>query len=233
MGDGDRGDERASRLATALTKLRTQEAERQRNAPSEDYLRHLVWASKDYWTHHESAALIAGLDPNVWKGLEHTDTGSVPISDIEAISTYKDVLELCDKAHSQRVIYYRNKPLEFVRWIKSLGYEVPEELSELVGDSIMYLDGGVQSEEVRGQPSEYGSCSEEERPVSTRQRNTFLKLILVAAWDGYGHRPGLRTDAVAQLVDATVRLGLPISKQTITDYLNEALEEFGSPCEMD
>lgn len=62
-----------------------------------------------------------------------------------------------------------------------------------------------------------------EKPLSTRERDTVLKLVIGIAMDAYGYQPeASRSPTAKEISDNLISLGLNISDDTIRKYLNEA-----------
>lgn len=64
------------------------------------------------------------------------------------------------------------------------------------------------------------------QPLSTRGRNTFLKIILGMAMRGYSYLPDAdRSGTVKEIVDDLAHLGLSVSDDTVRSVLKEAVRE--------
>ena len=63
------------------------------------------------------------------------------------------------------------------------------------------------------------------KTLSTRERESLLKLIIGMAIAGYSYNPSAkRNDAVADITNDLEKLGIELSDDTIRKYLNEAKE---------
>ncbi|WP_445658337.1 hypothetical protein [Achromobacter sp. NCFB-sbj8-Ac1-l] len=70
-----------------------------------------------------------------------------------------------------------------------------------------------------------GTSKEEEKPLSSRERDTLLTLIAAMAKEGYKHDPTNKArSAVSDILTDVQKAGLSISDQTIRDKLKDAWE---------
>ena len=155
----------------------------------------------------------------------------------ESAAAVLQTIQLARRERDVRRLKSRNTPSDFIAWFEGLGEAFPEQMRDLVHayharqPPTQTADGTPKATESTVAPAEPAGEASANRPLGTRERNTLLKLVLAAAWDGYGYRPSARTTAVADIVSATERMGHPVSKQTINNYLKEALDQFDLPAD--
>jgi hypothetical protein len=65
----------------------------------------------------------------------------------------------------------------------------------------------------------------EEKPLTTRERDTLLKLVIGMAVDGYGHNPkAAKSNVPKEIADILADLGMSVSDDTVRKYLKQAAE---------
>ncbi|PZP95527.1 MAG: hypothetical protein DI587_22250 [Variovorax paradoxus] len=62
--------------------------------------------------------------------------------------------------------------------------------------------------------------------LTTKEYNSVLKLITIAAADGYGYSPNARSSVPSELCEAGTKLGIDISENTVRKILRQAFEQF-------
>lgn len=71
------------------------------------------------------------------------------------------------------------------------------------------------------------ATSKKEKPISTRERETLLKMIIGMAVDGYGFDPNAgRSSLAKELSEIFTSQGIPITDDTIRKWLQEASQLF-------
>ncbi|WP_146115843.1 hypothetical protein [Malikia granosa] len=66
---------------------------------------------------------------------------------------------------------------------------------------------------------------DEEKPLSTKERNTLLRLVIGVAVHAYGYNPSYRRNtAPGEISEALTELGMSIDPDTVRKYLKEAAE---------
>ena len=64
-----------------------------------------------------------------------------------------------------------------------------------------------------------------EKPLSNRERDTLLKLVIGMAVKGYSHNPAAaKSSAPKDIADDLASLGISVSDDTVRKYLKEAAE---------
>nr|MDP2190767.1 hypothetical protein [Rhodoferax sp.] len=65
----------------------------------------------------------------------------------------------------------------------------------------------------------------EEKPLTTRERDTLLKLVIGMAVDGYGHDPAAaKSNVPKEVADILANLGMSVSDDTVRKYLKQAAD---------
>lgn len=70
-----------------------------------------------------------------------------------------------------------------------------------------------------------GGKAAKKQELGTRERATFLKLIVGMAIDAYGFNTNGRNSAVSDVVSALAKHGMSVSDQTLRDILKEAVQD--------
>ena len=97
-------------------------------------------------------------------------------------------------------------PVEFVRWAARTGIVLPQELS--------------------------GAAAVREKPASTRERETLLKILLGMAIGGYSYNPTKgRSGTPQEIANDLEILGIGVSVDTVRKKLDEAFNDIGLPPE--
>ena len=97
-------------------------------------------------------------------------------------------------------------PAEFIRWAARTGIVLPQEL--------------------------VGAAAVREKPLSTRERETFLKIILGMAIKGYSYNPTKgRSGTPQEIANDLDLLGIGVSVDTVRNKLDEAFNDIGLPPE--
>lgn len=131
---------------------------------------------------------------------------------IRSNSQMKNVQEyLYDSAKLGEIaVFHRSgdkvKPQDFMNWASNLGLPFPN----LVSNKKQSRD----------------------KPLSTLERETLLKLVIGMAVDGYGYDPVAKRSPLAkELEDSFNKLGIPITDDTIRKWLKESAELLPQPLE--
>jgi hypothetical protein len=97
-------------------------------------------------------------------------------------------------------------PVEFIRWAARTGIVLPHEL--------------------------IGAAAVREKPLSTRERETLLKIILGMAIKGYSYNPTKgRSGTPQEIANDLDGLGIGVSVDTVRNKLDEAFNDIGLPPE--
>jgi hypothetical protein len=67
-----------------------------------------------------------------------------------------------------------------------------------------------------------GDVSKPEKPLTTRERNNLLRIVLGLAMDKFQYQPGVRGSAASNISSALKRQGIQLDEDTVRKYLTEA-----------
>jgi hypothetical protein len=176
------------------------------------------WAKMPKWNIHEAALLSLGKDPNYF---EYNQIRYWNPSDLSI--EYKRIKELVERSLYARcfgdspnmILSKQVLPYKFSEWAHTNQIAFPEELAQRID---FYKEANRPKEEVTSPPV---------KDVKTRERETFLKIIIGMAVDCYGYDPSAsRSTAIKDIQGALDRLGIQLSDDTIRQKLTEASEFF-------
>lgn len=201
------------------------------------------WARMDTWTLEEAVALLLGRDPS---RVSPRDLAHV-VASSEFAATYAKLAQLARRSVEDRRISARMRPSDYLRWAESKRVAFPKALLEAV-DRIARQDLPPDS----GVPSPVGAIHTHDadaareadapltgaaksdgvnkRELSTRERNTCLKIIIGMAVAGYKYDPRVSRSRVPQeIVDDIALVGLSVDVDTVRKWLREAAELLDGP----
>jgi hypothetical protein len=168
---------------------------------------------------------------------------------------FEKVLELAKRAVTWKEIQGWMSPISYLNWAKQKGIGYPEELGERV---VLYAKGHVTVEDIKKSFEEFKASTDQrivqhqqseqvylghiqnlkdriceleskDKALSTRERDSLLKIVLGMAIKGYRYDPKKsRNEAISDICGDLEQLGISISDDTIRKYLNEA-KDFISP----
>ena len=162
------------------------------------------WKKTDLWTIYEGAWLVAGTEPPEGGNVDAFDTqpgGCVADEIYGHAKNAIDVGKLEVISHRMPPLWnQRVKPSAFIAWlIERADFEVPPELLEL--------------------------ASQTDRPLTTRERDTLLKLIIGMAVKGYGYDPtAARNEATSEITKDLDELGIGLDADTVRAKLKEGAD---------
>lgn len=84
------------------------------------------WANLAYWNYDEAVLLALDVDPNGEAANAKTRSGD-PIE-----KKFEQLVTLIDRAQKQGQIKNRIKPVEFMKWLNSVGYSLAGELEKIL-----------------------------------------------------------------------------------------------------
>jgi len=220
--------------------LRKRQVERERahwsNQPNAIANEHTYdyWCKAAYWTNIEALALLLGRNPNVFN-LNAIET--LP-GRSEVIWAFWGLRNLIDRATEFGFLSEKNTPKEIIEWAQNNNIFVPEKLLDTISDrfiSISDLEAKYSSqtleleslkdelESLRMQDEPENRLANENRPTSTRERESLLKIVIAVAIKKYNYRPDMaKNSATSNIATALRDLDLPLDEDTIRKYLNEA-----------
>lgn len=186
-----------------------QEAEQEEAARRQDQLAYFSrsdsdanfrsWCALKNWTIDEATALLLGKDPSrvTWEGLQQLTFSSIFVREYQKLR-----IQLL-RASADGKFADGDAPAKFVQWARDTEIPVP---------------GGLN---VQARNSDEKSVD----ALSTRERNSVVKLIAGMAIKGYGYNPTNKKNAATQeIADHLVELGLDLSVDTVRDYIKEGVQ---------
>ncbi len=181
------------------------------------------WGRVPLWRLDEAIALSFGKNPFLvtWRGLEDdTETSAFA-------ARFANLRHLVLRAKEAKHLTDPVSPDAYIAWAKANHVTLPPELEE----SVQAFSGEVPDwkalyEETKSQLASATKASD--RPVSEKERKTFLRIVLGMAIGGYGydHRAE-RGPTAKEIADDLLRLGMSVDVDTVRAKLKEAVAEFG------
>jgi hypothetical protein len=160
------------------------------------------WSKMPRWTLDEATALSFGKAPE----FVNWDKVKVYLGQSFFADGYGKRRSLLLRAQEAADLKDPILPAEFIRWAARTGIVLPPEL--------------------------IGAAAVREKPLSTRERETLLKIILGMAMKGYGYNPTKgRSDAPQEIANDLDLLGIGVSVDTVRKKLHEAFNDIGLPPE--
>lgn len=211
------------------------------------------WSGKFYWTVDEATALSFGKDPEKFKWNDEPWGVKALVDDSTFANYFSELREVILADQATGVLPEVLPPHLYLDWAGRRDVDVPHTLEEKVRSSSPFLKRFAEYETLAKQTErleienwelkqkiqwlEYRQNSvhtrvvSEEAPISARERNTFLKIILGLAIRHYKW-PKPSANAVAgkiedllKMVSDDLRLkkgaSVEVSKQTITEKLKQ------------
>jgi hypothetical protein len=163
------------------------------------------WLQWELWSLDEAALLLCGIDPDskrasLLKEAFKRDTEPEDERDREVCRTYCKALSAIDAGKLSYHLDCAVEPHVFLRWARKQRFSLPEELAVF-----------LTSRDKKPRP---------EKPLSTRERRTFL-VIIAAALKEAGIDITHPEKAAQTVAEITERMGTPIDHQTIVNKLKE------------
>ena len=161
------------------------------------------WFDKGNWHLSEAAAISLGKCPYVVnpEALEPFRRRSFFVE--KFVERELLLADTCAKF----VLYGSIAPRDFVRWALNTGLEIPRELTDCLPQNERTEDRQSSSKDT----------------LTTRERESLLKMILAMAIGGYGHAPlRSRSPTAGDIENDLHKIGLSLDQDTIRKYLKEA-----------
>lgn len=207
------------------------------------------WSRISFWTLDEAVALSFGKDPRIvrWKNIE-------PITNISSFAKeYSARRVMVERAKISGQLWESTYPNLFLAWAERMRFEMPTALidavkalgiqiadwktiydkqteiwqSKFIDQQNTILDLTTMNELLHEKTNLIASqpVKESERTITTRERDSLLKLVIGMAIKGYGYDPkATRSPTAQEVADDLVRLGIPLEADTVRKYLKEAAE---------
>jgi hypothetical protein len=204
------------------------------------------WSRMTYWTLDEAVALSFGKAPEVvsWKVVQP----HIQVS--QFARNFARRRELAVRALQWEQLYDPVLPGMFITWAKRTGIEFPPELEAAVAanghviedwkslydklcanrDALLAQIKDLNGEctRLRGELEALKSqraIPAEAKALSTRERDSLLKLVIGMAVKGYSFQPRVaRSPAFSEIADDLDRLGIGLDVDTVRKYLKEGAE---------
>lgn len=164
------------------------------------------WARMPFWTLSEAVYLSVNLVPDCDydEPPENFDKRLSPV-----LIEFRKLNELIDRARRSGELEKSTRPIDFLKWAQAKQIDLPKELEQRVRDI-----AGMK------QPS-----NDTEKALSTKERDSLLKLVIGLAVGGYSYNPKeKRSEAVPDIVGDFERLGIALSADTVRKWLRQAAE---------
>lgn len=208
------------------------------------------WSRMSYWSLDEALALSFGRDPHIVS----LDNIAGYAGESSFVLGYVARYELVDRACAMRELSKNVRPNEFLSWLKlkqliyspeleqkvnSLGGKVSdfrrenEELKAEIEAARAQLEGvealqkalAAKQERIDTLESLVTELEKADKELSTRERDTLMKLTAGMAKGYYGYNPLLaRSSTVKDIHDDLLRNEISLDKGTIRTWLKEAVE---------
>lgn len=195
------------------------------------------WAKVSLWTIEEAVALSLGKSPAAVnkKFMEHYRQLGYGLPKL-----FMNRLEIARRAVLSQQLYDPIYSQLFLAWAARMKIDVPEGLIAAVealgiqvADWKTLFDDSQAKRSSERLEAEATIRSLEERieeltsatkpDVSTRERETLLKLVISMAIKGYSYGPeGKKNTATTEIASDSAAIGVPVSDDTVRKYLNEA-----------
>lgn len=187
------------------------------------------WAKLPLWCLDEAVALTLERDPTVvtWPAVEN-------FAGLSSFARRFDNLRrLVVRAKEAGQLSDPVGPDIYVAWASANGVAIPAKLKECVETcKDRPTDWKALYEETRQQlaavMSELEQLKAADQLLSTKERYTFLKMVLGMAIRGYGYDPrAARSPKPKEIAADLADLGISVDEDTVRPKLQEAFAEFG------
>jgi len=176
------------------------------------------WAQKPYWTADEVVAISLGAEPGVLLLHRARDQGS-----FDFLVEYRHREDLVRRAIELDVLGEFTRPKTFVDWAKSIDLEIPAGLVEAVEKLAGNAEVGGKDEPPDETPEGKRQPQAFDKELTTRERESLLKIIGAMAIEQYGYNPlAKRSDVVSRIRDDLTTIGLSLDEDTIRQKLKDS-----------
>ena len=210
-----------SDLSTLFEQVIKQEAEKDRA----DFAH---WSKIPRWTLEEATALSFGKAP------EFVDWDKVKANDGQAsfVDDYLKRRSLLLRAQEAKELPVLISPAEFISWAEQTSIALPQELVDAVRASAGRIEDrrslAAERDELREEVKRLKGEAVREKPLSTRERETYQKIILGMAIKGYVYNPAAgRSNTPKEIADDLATLGISVCDDTVRQKLKDAFDTIG------
>jgi hypothetical protein len=210
-----------SDLSTLFEQVIKQEAEKDR--ADFDH-----WSKMPRWTLDEATALSFGKAPEFvnWDKVKACHGQSSFADD------YSKRRSLLLRAQEAKELPLLISPAEFITWAEQTSVALPQDLVDAVRATVGRIEDrrslASERDELREELKRLKEEAARNKPLLTRERETYQKMILGIAIKGYGYNPtGGRSDKPREIADDLADLQIPVSDDTVRQKLNDAFDTVG------
>ena len=210
-----------SALSTLFEQVIKQEAEKAR--ADFDH-----WSKMARWTVEEATALSFGKAPEFvnWDKVK-ANHGQSSLAD-----DYSKRRSLLLRAQEAKELPVLISPAEFIAWAEQTGVALPQEMVDAVRMSGARIEDrrslASKRDELREEVKRLKEEAAREKPLSTRERETYQKIILGMAIEQYGFNPTAgRSPIPKQIADDLATFGISVSDDTVRQKLKDAFDTIG------
>ena len=207
-----------SDLSTLFEQVIKPEAEKDRA----DFV---YWSKIPRWTLEEATALSFGKAPE----FVNSDRVEVYQGQSSFADDYSKRRSPCFARRRPRSCRILVSPAEFIAWAEQTGVALPQEMVDAVRASAGRIEDrrslAAERDELREEVKRLKGEAVREKPLSTRERETLLKIILGMAIKGYVYNPAAgRSNTPKEIADDLATLGISVSDDTVRQKLKDAFD---------
>jgi hypothetical protein len=189
------------------------------------------WSKMASWSLDEAVALSFGKDPRVVNPRAMQKT----CSKATFVKSFLELAQLAYRAKEGGELRGMNSLTNYIDWVRKYDLPFPKELEELVeanlGKRIDWkerYEALVKEFDERNEASKNSALKpkeKKEKQLSTKERNTLLKLVVGMAIDGYGYDlSASRSSMPREIAAGLLTHNISIDEDTVRNWLNEAKE---------
>jgi hypothetical protein len=181
------------------------------------------WGWLPLWTLEEAIALTCGKDPAVvtWAEVEHY-VGASPFA-----TRFCNLRRFVLRAREAGQLTDPVPPEVYVVWAKAKGILLPTKLKTSIAAGQHEGDRKGRNKQITASGTNFEGREAADKALGTKERNTFLKLVIGMAIRGYGFDPhAAKSPKTKEIADDLEALNIPLDQDTIRAKLGEAVTEF-------
>lgn len=183
------------------------------------------WSKMVRWTLDEATALSLGKAPKMvsWESIKPYLQQSLFADE------YSKRRELLLRASEHEALENPVLPAELIGWAQRIDITLPQELIDAVRATGSRIEDWqkltAERDALREQMKQLEENAAKERPLSTRERETLLKIILGMAMEQYSYNPDRsRNEAPTQIADDLDSHGIQVTNDTVRTWLRTAAD---------